>query len=508
MKSSRLALLALVALLVLAVAAACGGTPGEDTDDADSAAAPPAQSTNAATSAPAESSAADTGATPPDQATSDTAATDEGTESAPESTEEPASSEAAPAGIDVAAAGDVTLVFASSENDEGPKASLQALVKAFQEQYPNVKIEESYTAFDPYMKRVKLLASDDNAPDVFAGNQGYGVDGELVKAGLIAPLDEYADGLGWTEAFGEGTLQQFRWTEGGKQFGEGNIYGVGSAGEAVGLFYNQAKLTELGFDGPPETLAELDEMLAAAKEHGWTPINYGNQDAWPGLHIWGSVQGQFVDAQTVRDVILSKPGGTYDTPENLQAAQKIAEWVAAGYFNKDINGKPNETGNAEFVKGEGVFNITGTWQTAAFSENPDIHFANLPVGASGKRVQTGSLSVPYHVSSKSEHPEVAAAFIDFITNAPSVETMIANGRVPAVPTDLTADTQLNTEAIEAWKTLSEDEGLAFYPDWSTNTMYDTMSSAMQGLLAGDVSPEDYIKRLEDDYSKFQSSRES
>ena len=172
MKSSRLALLALVALLVLAVAAACGGRPARTPTTTRTPRPRRRQSSSRHRAAPAESSAADTAAA--DTAASDTAATEEATESAPESTEEPATSEAAPAGIDVAAAGDVELVFASSENDAGPKASLQALVKAFQEQYPNVTIKESYTAFDPYMKRVKLLASSDDAPDVAEGNQGYG----------------------------------------------------------------------------------------------------------------------------------------------------------------------------------------------------------------------------------------------------------------------------------------------------------------------------------------------
>ena len=39
-------------------------------------------------------------------------------------------------------------------------------------------------------------------------------------------------------------------------------------------------------------------MLAKAKAAGETPIIGGNQEAWPGLHFWGSVQGEFVDAQT------------------------------------------------------------------------------------------------------------------------------------------------------------------------------------------------------------------
>ena len=37
-------------------------------------------------------------------------------------------------------------------------------------------------------------------------------------------------------------------------------------------------------------------------------------------------------------------------------------------------------------------------------------------------------------------------------------------------------------------------------------MYDTMSQGMQGLIAGDVSAQDFVDRLESDYSEFQSSR--
>jgi raffinose/stachyose/melibiose transport system substrate-binding protein len=442
--------------LVATGAAACGGTPGSD-----------APETTAA--------AADTGA-------------------------------ATAASTDIASMGDITLNVAFSETDPGPKASLQELSKSFEAKYPNVTIKSTFAAFDPYMKRVKLMASGDNPPDVFAGNQGYGTDGELVKAGLILPLDKYADAFGWKDAFGEGTLQQFRWTPDGKHFGEGSVYGVGSAGEAVGLFYNEKKLKALGYDGPPETFDQLEEMLAKAKAAGEQPIMAGNQEGWPAIHIWGSIQGQFAAAQQVRDTILGTEGGTFDTPENREAANKLAEWVSKGYFPKNINGLPTDTGGARFRKGEGVFVFTGTWATSDMKQNPDIRFANLPVGKSGKRVQTGSLSVPFHVSPKSKNPDVAAAFIDWITNKSAAEAMIKNGRVPAVATDLRAATPIENDTIDAWKTLVDDDGLAFYPDWASNTMYDTMAGAMQGILGGKLTGDKFIDRLQDDYQQFNDSR--
>ena len=44
---------------------------------------------------------------------------------------------------------------------------------------------------------------------------------------------------------------------------------------------------------------------------------------------------------------------------------------------------------------------------------------------------TGSLSLPYHISSKSQNPAVAAAFINFITDPHAAGIVIDNGDLPA-----------------------------------------------------------------------------
>ena len=77
---------------------------------------------------------------------------------------------------------------------------------------------------------------------MFAGNQGYQVDGELVKAGLILPLDQYAKAYGWNESFTPETLQQFEWSKDGQSFGSGTLYGVAQSGQSTGIFANMAKL--------------------------------------------------------------------------------------------------------------------------------------------------------------------------------------------------------------------------------------------------------------------------
>ena len=96
---------------------------------------------------------------------------------------------------DVAAAGDVTLTVWDQNVRGGQNAEIEELNKQFQAKYPNVKIERTKKSFEDLQKTVKLAVSGDDAPDVVQVNQGRGVMGEIVKAGLLRPVDDYAEGL-------------------------------------------------------------------------------------------------------------------------------------------------------------------------------------------------------------------------------------------------------------------------------------------------------------------------
>ena len=122
-------------------------------------------------------------------------------------------------------------------------------------------VKLTFRDFGSWIKQAKLVVSSNNSPDVFAGNQGYQLDGELVKAGLIKPLNEYAKAYGWDKSFTPETLQQFEWTNDGKTFGEGTLWGVAQTGQSVGVFANKKKLAAAGVD--PASLKTFDDFQAA-----------------------------------------------------------------------------------------------------------------------------------------------------------------------------------------------------------------------------------------------------
>ena len=208
--------------------------------------------------------------------------------------------------------GNVTLRVVSSETGEGPKKAVRELSRGFEQKYPNVDVKVSYRPFETWIKQVKLELSGDNPPDVVPGNQGYQVDGDLVKAGLILPMDKYSDAYGWAESFSPESLQQFTWSEDGRTFGEGTLWGIAQSGQSTGVFANKEKMQAAGVDPAQlKTFADFEAALATlkTKASGDEPvIMLGNKEQYPLLHLWGMIQQAYTPAQQVRDWIFHKDG--------------------------------------------------------------------------------------------------------------------------------------------------------------------------------------------------------
>ena len=128
-------------------------------------------------------------------------------------------------------------------------------------------------SFTDLKTTLKLAVSSNKAPDIVEANQGRPIMGQLVKGGLLKPLDAYADAYGWKDRWAKTLLDLNRFCADGKTFGAGNLYGVSQQGEIVGVFYNKDKV-----DTVPSTFAEFEAMLAKAKKAGETPISFGNLD--------------------------------------------------------------------------------------------------------------------------------------------------------------------------------------------------------------------------------------
>jgi len=401
---------------------------------------------------------------------------------------------------DVAKAGKVTLTVWDQEVRGGQDKRVEQLNKEFEDKYPNVTIKRVSRSFNDLQATLKLALSGDKPPDVVEANQGYGQMGEFVKAGMLTPLDSYAKAYGWDKRYAKSLLDLNRFSSDGKTFGSGNLYGASMDGEIVGVFYNKDKLSKLGLQ-PPKTWADFVKALPTAKSKGETPIALGNLDKFPAIHEYGIIQAQDAGKAAVRNLVFGRSGAFTDAP-NVRAATTLADWAKQGYLTKNVNGEGYDNAWKKYATGgDGVFFVGGTWLAADLPKNAaDLGFWAPPQ-------TTGGESLPLSVVSKSKHPDVAAAYIDFMTSAHAMDVGTENGLLPVSPPGSAKPSgPLMPDIFTAWQNVSRTDGLVPYLDYTTPDFADTLQSELQKLLGGQSDPATTMKTLQADYQKFKDAQ--
>ena len=273
----------------------------------------------------------------------------------------------------------------------------------FEQEYPNVTIKRVNRDFGELKALLRLAIAGPKGPDVEV-NQGWPDMGQLVKAGLLLPLDNYAEAYGWTDRVSENVLSVSRWTEDGSQFGTGSLFGYTTFGEIIGVYYNARMLDDLGLT-LRTTFDEFEQALEAAKQAGEVPIHSGNNDAFPGIHEYVVIQDQVASVDYLDRLHLRPPGQrpSFETPENEQAATVLHDWAEQGYFTPGFGGGGYDDAVANFAKGEGLFMITGNWIVESLgADSQDFGFFVMPpMEAGGSPVSTGGAGFPLSISAPS-----------------------------------------------------------------------------------------------------------
>jgi raffinose/stachyose/melibiose transport system substrate-binding protein len=405
---------------------------------------------------------------------------------------------------DIAALGPVTLTVWDQEVRGGQNEQMERLNAAFQERYPNVTIERVSRSFDDLATTLRLALSGNDAPDVVQANNGRADMGAFVAAGQLLPLRPWAEVYGWDQRYPESVRQYVSYTPDGKVFGEGEMYGLPQVGEVVGVYYNPAELQRLGI-AVPGTWEEFEAALATAKAAGTTPLQLGNVEGWPALHVFGTLQNQLVAPEQITELAFGRKGASWVTPENTQAAQALTRWAQAGYFNEGVNGIDDNQAWQAFARGESPFLIGGTWYAAdleaAMGQN--VRFMPPPPPAGRPVSATGGTGLPFAITSASDAPDAAAAYLDFITNADAMAVLTETGNLPVVDTAAqTPPPGLSQDVFAAFAAVADGGKLLPYLDYATPTMGDTMGAALQDLLAGEQPPEAFLTTVEADYAAF------
>ncbi|GAB4455682.1 MAG: extracellular solute-binding protein [Anaerolineae bacterium] len=400
-----------------------------------------------------------------------------------------------------AAQEEVTLVVWDNWTRDAEQAMIQQLNEEFMEAHPGVTIAREVYATDDLTDILPLALSEETGPDVTMINQGYSGMGALVQAGLLLPLNDYADQYDWWSRYALGLHSRNSFSEDGAQFGVGNLYGVSNTAEVVGVYYHKGIFEEYGLE-IPQTLEAFEALANTLLENGVTPIVFGSLDGWPAIHEFSVLQGVYITLEELDALMYRLEDGTFDTEANLMAAEKLVEWVNAGFFSPGFEGMDYDNATfGAFLNQEGAMWITGNWMTGSIVEELDaesVGFFAFPSDEEGvPAIVPGGVGLAYGIRADSAHADLAAEYIDLITGPRAAELLFEQGFFPAAEVDpgmLTEGTVV-ADQFAVWNAVNEANAVGHWLDWTLPNI----DANIQELMGGVATPADFVADVEAEY---------
>ncbi len=396
----------------------------------------------------------------------------------------------------------VTLVV-EDVSGENRDAALEAINAAFMAKYPNVTIERVRSSFTDLQPKQAIEMAGPNPPDVIEVVVPNDTFAKLGNEGLITNLDPYVEQYGWADRFPASLLDQGRFDAKG-QILSGPHYGVYMVEDVVGIFYNKAKLAALKLE-VPKTWEEFQSALATAKAAGEVPIWIGNLEKWPMGHVYGTIYNRYATTDDINGwTFNTKPDVSWDSAPYLKATQELKAWGDKGYFTPDFNAVGYDDATAQFGAGKGVFFPAGTWVTGTLEKaaSDKLGFFLPPPVSSDPQVRVeGGQGQFWAISGKTKHPDVAAAYLDMLSSQLAGEQLIKIAAIPGFKMDSVPSipSGLYSDVFSAVQEVNKTYTVSTYVDASTSTMLTTSGEGQQKLLAGQMTPEEYVASVQADH---------
>jgi raffinose/stachyose/melibiose transport system substrate-binding protein len=383
---------------------------------------------------------------------------------------------------------------------EGPDSAMgvawNEAIKEFERTHPGVKVKFEEKGFEQIQKTAPMVLNSSDAPDLMEYNKGNATAGLLSKQGLLTDLSAEATKRGWDKKLSAGVRTTSMYDTNGVM-GSGKWYGVPNYAEYTMVFYNKDLFRKYGI-AEPKTFDDLTAAMDEFVDAGVTPLANAGAEYMAHQYLYQLALSK-ADRSWVDAYELYKGKTDFHDAAWTYGAETFADWVKKGYISKKSSSVKAEDAGVSFIQGKAPILFSGSWWYGRFkAENkfdwgtflwPDT---NLTLGSGGNL---------WVVPKGAKNKDLAYDFID-ITMSKKIQNLLGNkGGVP-VAADASAITDPQAKSLIAnFNTLSQRDGLAFYPDWPVPGFYDVLVSETQKLITGSTKPDDYLTALQEAYDK-------
>ncbi len=407
--------------------------------------------------------------------------------------EEPATSEAAATDTADTADGEmITLNFLHKWPQPEYVGYFDEVVAAFEEQNPNIDIVVEAVADEPIKDKLRIIMGDaEGRPDIYFSWSGEFAR-NFIAEGAALDLTEYMAGE-WQDSLMVAAVEPFTV--------DGAVYGVPLRLNTKFFVYNQEIFDANGLTAPTtwDEFMEVNETLLQA---GVTPIAFGNQYPWAACHYITGLNQKLV-SQDTRMADHNQSTGEFVDAGYVQALDMFKELNDNGYFNEFPNSITHDMANEAFAQGQTAMIYVELEEFLKINTNMDgtpWGFFPMPAIEEGAGDQGFLVGSPdgFMVSSTTEHPEEAVAFLQFITNAENADKLVTMLGWPSPVIGAVNESNSEDYLVEGMKATEEATGMALWLDTDIDIrISDVYLPGLQDLLNGDTTSEDLMADVQE-----------
>jgi len=365
---------------------------------------------------------------------------------------------------------------------------LREQIADFEARNPGITVELESAPLDTLRTTLQPQLRSGEGPDVFNWGSGPAFGGAFAEAGLLYDLTDAYEEFGWP-IYGFARDQVTF---------DGRVMGVPGEMETIGLFYNVDLFEELGIEEP----TSLDELTAAAetiKAAGIIPIAVHDAEGWQGGHLLSMALSSRVGGDGMEALLSGE--ASWDSDDVVAALQTWQDFNEAGYLPPTPTAVDYDTGNSLFFSGEAAILPNGSWLVNDIPE-VDFEVGYIPFPApDGPGIFTAGLGSGPYISANTEYPEAALQFVNYLVSPEYGRFMVEQLTViPPFPLD-TADLEVSplfAQVLDDTSSFAGGEGEfgANIDVRSTELFNEAMWNGVQGILTGQMTPEEAAQAME------------
>lgn len=372
-------------------------------------------------------------------------------------------------------------------------------VADFEEANPGVTIDIQSIQNEDLDGKLQTALNSGDAPDIFL-QRGGGKMAAMVKAGQLKDLTDSITGAAAEEisdaAYSASSL-------------DGKIYALPVAVLPGGLFYSQDLFAEAGIAENPTTLDELEAATEKLKSAGIDPVALGAKDAWPAAHWYYWLALRECSSDTLAQAADEM---NFDDDCWVRAGEDLQAFAATEPFNSGFLTTTAQQGAASsaglIANHKAAMELMGAWNPGVIGSLtpdqkplPDLSWFPFPEVEGGEGEPGSMMGGVDGYSCSVDAPDACVDFLNYLGTS-EVQTAYYKA-FNAPPVNTVAQEAVTEPYLQA---ILEAYNAAPYATQWLDTVYgqnvgNALNVAVVNMLAGQGTPEDIVKAVQDAAAK-------